>query len=225
MRVILMLIGFLTFAPYFTPDEDVESIYKETLAVVSKLANELKDVKDRTTAEHALPKLKQINESFARLGEKELNTAKLPPDEYGKLFAKHKKPIETAVESLRAEVERIEGLPAAKEVVTKELSEFEEKSTSLLMFQEAKVSAARAQITKIDKAIQVYKLKTGVFPDSLNKLTEGKHPILNEKDLYGPWGKDYYYNPSGTNNKGKMPDVWATTPEMVDIGNWQAQIR
>jgi hypothetical protein len=42
----------------------------------------------------------------------------------------------------------------------------------------------------------------------------------NGKKLLNPWGKEYEYDPKGSRNDGKRPDIWATAPDKTEIGNW-----
>ena len=81
-------------------------------------------------------------------------------------------------------------------------------------------AVAKIQIKRIDKALQMYKLKNREFPEFLERLIEGKNPFLKMKDLYDPWEQHYQYDPSGQRNRGKMPDVWTRYPERENIGNW-----
>ena len=49
----------------------------------------------------------------------------------------------------------------------------------------------------------------------------GGTPILEDQDaLIDPWHHPYQYDQSGAKNGGRRPDIWAVTPEGVQIGNW-----
>jgi hypothetical protein len=85
---------------------------------------------------------------------------------------------------------------------------------------EAKASAVRVQIKRIQEALQLYKVKTAKFPAALGALTEGKDPLLKARDLNDPWENHYLYDPTGPRNQGTVPDVWTVTPEKEIIGNW-----
>src|SRR5262249_10666184 len=218
MTTCLIVFGLVALGPAFAPTEDAEAILKDTLKLMSEMADLLKPVKDRASAEGALAKLKAINEQLAALKKKDFA---IFPAKRRQLFAKCKVPIETTMKALGSEVARIHKLPEAKDVLTRELSRFDETSKTLVMMKEAMRSAARVQIKRIDKALQIYKLKTGKFPANLAALTEGKNPILKENDLHDPWEKHYLYDPTGPRNDGRRPDVWTMPPEEETIGNWE----
>jgi len=219
MKTCLIVFGLVALGPAFTPteDEDAEAILKDTLKLMSEMADVLKPVKDRASAEGALAKLKAINEQLAALKKKDFA---IFPAKRRQLFAKHKVPIETTMKALGSEVARLHTLPEAKDVLTRELSRFDETSKTLVMMKEAMRSAARVQIKRIDEALQIYNKKAGKFPSSLVDLTRGKKPLLTRNDLWDPWEDPYLYNTSGPRNQGKKPDVWTMTPEGV-IGNWE----
>ena len=88
---------------------------------------------------------------------------------------------------------------------------------------EAKVNAARLQVKTITEAAQAYYVAHGEYPPSLVTLTErdaeGNKPYMDADALKTPWGSAYQYDPSGANNGGNKPDVWADSPK-GRIGNW-----
>jgi len=223
MKTCLAVVALLALAASFTPMEDTEAIFKDAAKLMNEMTHVMKPVKDKASAESAVPKLKLLNERLAALKEKELNAQKLPPEENRQLFAKHKTPIDAAIKAYGSEAARIAKPEEANAVMTPELSRFEETIQTMLVLKEARVSAARVQLKRIDKALQAYKLKTGEFPQALQFLTDGKDAPLNEKDLHDPWGQPYQYDASGTRSNGKMPDVWTRTPEKENIGNWEKE--
>jgi len=91
---------------------------------------------------------------------------------------------------------------------------------------EAKRDAARLQSKNLTEAVEAYYVKNGEYPASLAVLTErdaeGNKPYLDVDALRTPWGSTYQYDPSGPNNGGNKPDIWAETPQ-GRIGNWPAQ--
>jgi len=89
--------------------------------------------------------------------------------------------------------------------------------------EDAKVAAAKAQITVLDKALQAYHLKHEKYPESLKALTEGDKPYVEASALTDPWKNPYQYDPAGPKNKGKKPDVWTVTPDKETLGNWPAE--
>lgn len=218
LSVAFLWCQFVGLGTVQTSTAEAEAVLKGTIKLMREMADVLKLVKDKASAEGALPKLKTINARLAVLKKKDIA---LSPDEMRQLFAKHKAAFEATAKALGAQVAQIHKLPEAKGVLTKDLSLFEETSKTMLMMREAKASAARVQIKAIARALQIYKLKSGKFPSSLSALTEGKNAILKENDLYDPWENPYLYDPTGPRNESKMPDVWTRTPEGVIIGNWE----
>ena len=65
---------------------------------------------------------------------------------------------------------------------------------------EAKESAARLGIAKIETAVGAYKVKHGNFPSSLQELTQateqGQTASLEVTDLVDPWNQQYQYQPA-----------------------------
>ena len=89
---------------------------------------------------------------------------------------------------------------------------------------ETKISAAKLQSKNIAQAAEAYSVKNGSFPQSLAVLCErdadGTRPYLDQSAIIDPWGHQYNYDMSGPNNQGAKPDVWATSPQGQQIGNW-----
>jgi len=92
---------------------------------------------------------------------------------------------------------------------------------------EARDSAALLQVKTLTQACEAYYTKTGEWPPSLLTLTEkgadGSRPYLEPDALKTPWGTQYQYDPSGPNNGGNKPDIWAESPTKGKVGNWPAQ--
>jgi general secretion pathway protein G len=91
---------------------------------------------------------------------------------------------------------------------------------------DARVSAARLQVKVLTNAAEAYYTKHGEWPPSLASLTEkesdGSRPYLEPDALKTPWQTAYQYDPSGPNNGGNKPDIWADSP-VGRIGNWSGQ--
>src|ERR1700722_17678842 len=62
----------------------------------------------------------------------------------------------------------------------------------------SKEDVAKAQVEALTTAVQAYKLKNSVFPQTLEEMTtapaEGGKPILEAAALMDPWGKQYQMN-------------------------------
>ncbi len=221
MKTCLLALAILAFGPALSPLEDNELMLKGTLKVMTELTNVLKPVKDKAGADDALPKLKGINQKLSILRKKEGELFKLSDEDCKELMSKYRATNESTLNALGAEVERIEKIDAAHNILMDELRVFTEAPNRMVIF--AKVAVALGQIKKLDKAIQAHRLKTGLVPETLNALTEGKNAPLKDKDLRGPWGNVYRYDTSGPQNRGKMPDIWTVTPELLVVGNWPSR--
>lgn len=93
---------------------------------------------------------------------------------------------------------------------------------------------ARMQARELEKACQIYRLKHGDWPPSLETLLlpdekYANRPYLDTQDaLKAPWpGVFYQYDPSGQRNAAKnalglatKPDIWAVNKDGKEVGNW-----
>jgi hypothetical protein len=90
--------------------------------------------------------------------------------------------------------------------------------------EDAKFVKAREQIAALDKAITAYHLKNKEYPPNLqilaDKKANGGKALLTFEALFDPWKSPYLYDPAGTMNRGKKPDVWTEAPNKELIGNW-----
>jgi general secretion pathway protein G len=68
------------------------------------------------------------------------------------------------------------------------------------VLKKGRITAAVGQIKEIEKAIAMYKMETGRFPEELDQLMEpvGVHDegLMSEIPT-DPWGNTYIYDPSG----------------------------
>lgn len=91
---------------------------------------------------------------------------------------------------------------------------------------QAKMDAARVQARgTLTKACQTYYLKHNTWPPNLQALlvADGMGgPYLEDQDaMIDPWGKVFQYDPNGTKNNGRKPDIWSGGPNgSAQIGNW-----
>ena len=221
MQYYFVVLGMVTFAAHFTPTDDAEANLKDALVLLHDLTGTLKTVKDPKTADGAVAKLKMVNSRLAALKKKDQGTQKLPPEEYLELRTKYGARFDTALQTLDSEVARTIRQLDFDSPLRTEFDRFKEANETMNVMNEAKASAAMVQLKRIDKALQSYKVKTGKFPEFLQRLTEGKDSLMGKMDLTDPWEKPYCYDPSGPRNQGKRPDIWTTTPAEEMIGNWR----
>ena len=90
---------------------------------------------------------------------------------------------------------------------------------------QGRVSKAKADVSSIGTAVQLYNMNEGKYPASLSALQEGNDPYMQSlpKD---PWGKDYQYA-LGSSRKGLRFEIFSFGDDGVqsgdDIGNWASE--
>ena len=213
MSTCLVVIALL--APARAPTEDAEAVRKESLKLISDLADILKSVKDKAGAEAALPKLKAIDQRLTAQ-KKKLNDLKLSDEELTQVETRLKDSSAATLKAWEPELQRVEKLPEVYALLVKEVAYFKE-------LDEAKTTLARVRIQLIDFVIREYQQNTNELPKSLKVLTAGDKPALAADALLDPWKKPFQYDAAGPKNKGKKPDVWTVTPDKRVIGNWEAE--
>lgn len=90
----------------------------------------------------------------------------------------------------------------------------------------ARKQKARAMVSSLEVAINMYYTDLGRYPGGLDKLVnppDNYGPYMDNKDFEGakfmdPWGKEYKYRQPGSHNR-KTFDVWSAGSG-EDIGNW-----
>jgi hypothetical protein len=84
---------------------------------------------------------------------------------------------------------------------------------------DSKEDKARIEVTNLTKAVEAYQKIKGNPPGKLADLVTAR--IVDPKaTLLDPWGNPYQYDPNGTKNGGRRPDIWAVNPDKKLIGNW-----
>ena len=106
---------------------------------------------------------------------------------------------------------------------------------------QAKVTAAKSQISNLEIAIDLFEIDMGYFPKAGNDLSDlvqepnsnnvrdWQGPYLKKGIPRDPWGNDYVYNHPGKMNIGSY-DIYSGGPDMKtgtddDITNWQTEDR
>jgi uncharacterized protein (TIGR03067 family) len=89
--------------------------------------------------------------------------------------------------------------------------------------EDGKVRGARGSVRNLAIATDLYKAKTGAYPETLAALqTAG---IVDPKAVpRDPWGKEYRYDSKGPRSGGKRPDIWVVTPDKLEIGSWASEL-
>lgn len=207
MLCCLLVLG-LSVAARADLKESEEQI-KHLIAMVTKAIETMEGVKDRAGAEKAKPALTKLFEEMDKAGKQ---FDKMDADDKAKLEETYKTKFVDLRKRYRTEIERLR----KDEAIAKALADVGPfKKTG-----REKVTLAQYKIVTLEKAVQVYKLKTGDYPESLVLLSEGEKPIVEKPFLKDPWGKVFQYDPKGPKNKGAKPDIWAVDPDGKTIGNW-----
>ena len=93
------------------------------------------------------------------------------------------------------------------------------------LFSRCDIDRTSAQCRILEQQATAYKIRYGDYPGSLDALTQpspdGNAPPLEPEALVDPWGHQYQYDPSGGHSQGRKPDVWTTTQNGKQIGNWK----
>ena len=92
------------------------------------------------------------------------------------------------------------------------------------LFGDSKESVAEIWVNGTGTSlVTAYNIRVGTYPKSINELmtpTDGKSPFVKRaKELNDPWKKPYQYKQPGDHNPDSF-DLWATSPEGTQIGNW-----
>jgi len=98
----------------------------------------------------------------------------------------------------------------------------------------ANLSAAKTQIGALNDALETYAVVIGQYPSQATGLSALRvrpndiedpskwYPFLDKDISADPWGKPYQYRFPGVHNMDRF-DVYTTTPEGQEIGNWTEQ--
>ena len=221
MRMFLAAIALICIVSVARPDaKRLLKITEESVTASEKLVDVLKGVKDKASANSALPKVTELGSllrqcqqaSIIARGEVTKEDLKTVTDR----FAERQKRAER---QLQAECKRIEAIPEAFAVV-RDTIYFK------LIEDGRREERAKLQLKVLTTATAAYKLKYGDFPDKLQLLVQPPDgaPYLNGKEeLIDPWGRPYEYDAKGPKHKGLLPDIWSLgsrPKEGTIIGNW-----
>ena len=65
----------------------------------------------------------------------------------------------------------------------------------------AKIDIAKNQLRVIANALDIYSVEED-YPDNLSTLTQGKNPLLKDKQMKDPWKQDIIYNYPASKSDG-----------------------
>ena len=90
--------------------------------------------------------------------------------------------------------------------------------------EKSKVNLARSQAkSTLTTACKDFWVDHNRWPESLPELVSGQDSkvyLESVSAIRDPWEKEYLYNAAGPRNNGRKPDIWTTSPEGEEIGNW-----
>ena len=88
---------------------------------------------------------------------------------------------------------------------------------------DAKETAARTGVAKLEQAAAAFKISHGDWPTSLAELTipeEGKPAPIDQTELLDPWGNQYVYDLSNRHPTKLTPLIYSTGNNTKQIRNW-----
>lgn len=98
----------------------------------------------------------------------------------------------------------------------------------LQRYEEAKYDRARADVKALSQQVEIYKLKNGDYPATMDQLTvaqpSGGGALVPPDQIRDPWGNIYQIDPDGANNGGNRADVYTVGPNGQTIGNWGTSV-
>src|SRR5437588_4828137 len=94
--------------------------------------------------------------------------------------------------------------------------------------QKVRFDRAKIDVKNLEKAVQVFKIKNGVYPESLQVLgqvqADGGLPYVEKALLLDPWERPYQYEPNVVSPNTGVPLIFSQGPDPKDkkgyIRNW-----
>ncbi len=205
-----MLVGF----GLLQGNPDPEKALGDSLKARQNVAAVLKAVKDKQSAEAALPKLDEAMKALlAALAVQK----KIKQDDpaTAKVRAELASQIKAAQEAFLGEYNRLQKLPELHQI--------------LLKNQLWGKHLAASGIENLEMAVLTYLKNHTRYPDTLVELTErdafdNSPALLLPKALTDPWGRPYGYDPTNLHPQTNKPMIYSQGPDPKDpkgrIDNW-----
>jgi hypothetical protein len=217
VSVMLLSIGS---APAGDAAPDV--LLEEALKTGTQLKTLLASVKDRETAEAAVPELTEVNKHLDAVQAKLSALEKKAPKEIDALMKKYAGELKALRRDLHREMDRVRKLPEAFAVL--------KDSPLFVAIDKARTDLARLQVGALSRSLAAYKLTNGDYPSRLEDLTKaerGGKPFVEKADLTDPWGRSFHYDVKERNPLTDEPLVWSEGPRPGEAGsairNWEKQ--
>jgi hypothetical protein len=219
MRAILCAAVAVVFLGAARADEkNVEMIIEDWVKAEESLVNVLKSIKDKPSAEAALPKLTALDRLLPQSREAVKRSEPGADSEEGKALAeKFGKRVEQAKKQREVEYQRLNGQLDAYRVV--------QDNPLIKELQEDAEDRAKSGANTLNNASEAFRLKYSYYPSKLEELVKPPNgaPFVLKEALTDPFGRSYQYDPAGPKNNGLKTDVWSLGPRHVKdkiIGNW-----
>jgi hypothetical protein len=230
MRFVLALSVVLLAVPVSQAagTEDPEKVVKEMLKSMEDVTTLLKTIKDKSSAEAALPKLEEPLKRLAASAEK---LKKLPTNlDTVQAMTKYAKELAAAGLALTTETKRVAQQPEAAKVMAanpawKQLGPDAKPGSA--------IDRARTDVKALEQAVATYYVKNGGWPQSLQELAQpqadGGSAYITTALLTDPWGRPYQYDLATRHPKTNLPLIWSNGPNPNDpagrIANWESKAK
>jgi hypothetical protein len=204
---------------------EAETLLKEALQATQDFTAVLKTVKDKTSAEAAVPKLDATAKKWLGGVEALDKLASSKDQQLEKLWKeKYEKLLNANFGLLTMELERLEKMPELMKICEK--SETFKNTFGLEVLGEQKVTRAKLDVQTLEKAVLTYQVNNGQYPQNLKALAEkqpgGGAALIKEPLLVDPWGQPYLFEPNTRHPKTDVPLIYSKGPpgKNMVIRNW-----
>jgi general secretion pathway protein G len=221
MRKFLATIALIFILSVAHADEQqMSQIAEKSATAAEELVSALKSVKDKATANSALPKVSELGSLLRQCQQaSKLASTDVTKEALKAISDKFAERQKRAEKQLQAEAKRVEAISEAYAVLR-------DTTFFKLVEDRRREERASAELKTLTTAVVSYKLKYGEFPDKLEQLVKPPDgaPFLKSKDaLLDPWGRPYEYDANGPKHKGFLIDIWSLGSRLKKgpiIGNW-----
>ena len=88
---------------------------------------------------------------------------------------------------------------------------------------DANEAKAKLDLKALSNAVEMYKSRTGRFPDSLQVLAQARADgaaYIEEDHLFDPWEQPYRYDPGQMHPTTRKPLISCMTPSGKQLSSW-----
>jgi general secretion pathway protein G len=97
------------------------------------------------------------------------------------------------------------------------------------VLENSKESRALMDVKNIEKAVEVFNLRYGNYPPTIEMLCDrqqdGSTALLDERVIIDPWGQHYIFEPGNVHARTGKPHVYSNGPPGKGkiLGNWPGE--